>query len=380
MVDGLQRTVASGRPGAAAVIAAVALALTAGCSRAGGADVLAAVVDPYARPGRLVMLPDGRHLNLRCSGKGSPTVVLESGFGAGASAWGKVQPQLSHTTQVCAYDRAGYGFSDPGPLPRDAAAIARDLDQALAKAGIRGPFIVVGHSAGGMYARVFAARRPRQVVGLVLLDPTVEHRAPRPVGDGLDGIRSRVRRCLNATAATPRPQLDSPAWSGCQPSRPNSRDVEVTLRSETWLGQLSELDELFGRASEQVTRAQRQLRSVPTYVITASATSENSFSYGLDGMTRLEIEHLQIAHAARNGSQRTVESSHLVMIDRPDVVIAAVSEMIDAARAQRQPALLPPSEGPILPETDILKELFANQRALLTPPDQMPALPGPESN
>ena len=75
MVDGRQWRVASRRSGAVAAIAAVALALTAGCSRADGADVLAVVTDPYARPGRLVTLPDGRHLNLRCGGKGSPTVV-----------------------------------------------------------------------------------------------------------------------------------------------------------------------------------------------------------------------------------------------------------------------------------------------------------------
>ncbi|MGH6965185.1 MAG: alpha/beta fold hydrolase, partial [Phenylobacterium sp.] len=86
-------------------------------------------------------------------------MLLESGFGAGAFAWGQAQPIVARTTRVCSYDRAGYGFSDPGPSPRDGAAIARDLDAALRRAGERGPFVIVGHSAGGLYARLFAARR-----------------------------------------------------------------------------------------------------------------------------------------------------------------------------------------------------------------------------
>ena len=148
--------------------------------------------------------------------------------------------------------------------------------------------------------------------------------------------------------------------------------LEVTRRAGTWQAQLSELDELFGRSSDQVMRAQNQLSAVPIYVITASASANNTPSFGLDGKTQLEILHLQMAQASRNGSQRTVSSSHLVMIDRPDVVIAAVSEMIDAARAHREPAPLPPGENPVLPETDILKELFANPRGLLAPPDPSP--------
>src|SRR6185369_2620624 len=75
-------------------------------------------MEAYAGPGRLVTLPDRRRINLRCMGHGSPTVLLEAGFGAWSFAWNKVQPAIARTTRVCAYDRAGYGFSSPGPLPR----------------------------------------------------------------------------------------------------------------------------------------------------------------------------------------------------------------------------------------------------------------------
>ena len=137
------------RCGAAASLT-MALSIAGGCRPAVGA--LAGALD---RPGEIVQLADGRKLNFRCAGRGAPTVLLESGFGADSRAWSKVQPTVAETTRVCAYDRAGYGFSDPGPLPRDGAAIARDLDQALTQAEILGPFVVVGHSAGGLYARLY---------------------------------------------------------------------------------------------------------------------------------------------------------------------------------------------------------------------------------
>src|SRR5882757_10771777 len=89
-------------------------------------------------PGTLAVLPDRRRMDFVCTGQGSPTVLLESGFGAGASAWGRVQPRIAAKTRVCAYDRAGFGFSDPGPMPRDGAAIARDLDFGLKAARIPG--------------------------------------------------------------------------------------------------------------------------------------------------------------------------------------------------------------------------------------------------
>ncbi|MDB5451864.1 MAG: Alpha/beta hydrolase, partial [Caulobacteraceae bacterium] len=84
-----------------------------------------------------VRLPDGRHIALRCSGQGSPTVIFETGFGGGSLGWSRVQPEVAKTTRTCSYDRAGYGLSDPGPMPRDGAAVARDLDKALNAAHIR---------------------------------------------------------------------------------------------------------------------------------------------------------------------------------------------------------------------------------------------------
>src|SRR5947209_14571797 len=119
--------------------AAFLLAAGSGCK---ALEQNAGVLDE-ARPARLLLLPDGRKLNFRCMGSGSPTILFESGWGAGSTAWTRVQPALSASYRTCSYDRAGYGFSDPGPEPRDGDAIAADLDAALRAARMHGPFILV---------------------------------------------------------------------------------------------------------------------------------------------------------------------------------------------------------------------------------------------
>ena len=126
----------------------------------------------FPAPGQLVDV-GGYKLHINCMGQGSPTVILESGLANPSSIWGWVQPEVAHATRVCAYDRAGVGWSDPGPEPRDGQQIARELHTLLGKANVPEPYVLVGHSAGGLYVRVYAAQYPRDVVGMVLVD--VEH-------------------------------------------------------------------------------------------------------------------------------------------------------------------------------------------------------------
>src|SRR5438445_3170256 len=123
-----------------------------------------------AMPGHLVNV-GGRRLYVHCTGSGSPTVVLVSGLAETSVYWGGwIAPAVAQNTTVCAYDRAGQGWSDPPPNPQDGAAVATDLHNLLANAQIPGPYVVVGHSTGGVYARIFAARYPDQVAGMVMLD------------------------------------------------------------------------------------------------------------------------------------------------------------------------------------------------------------------
>ncbi len=114
----------------------------------------------------------GRKMFITCAGSGSPTVILEAGANGGAHSWLAVQPRLATTTRVCSYDRANLpgGSSDPAPKPQTAADIVTDLHKLLAAARVPGPFVLAGHSNGGLFARLYATTYPQQVKGLVLID------------------------------------------------------------------------------------------------------------------------------------------------------------------------------------------------------------------
>ena len=126
----------------------------------------------YSPPGQLVDV-GGYRLHLHCIGTanpGSPTVILEAGAGMASPSWAWVQSAVGGTTRVCAYDRAGYGWSDPSPMSREAQQVVHELHTLLDRAAITGPYVLVGHSIGGMYARVYAGQYPDEVAGLVLVD------------------------------------------------------------------------------------------------------------------------------------------------------------------------------------------------------------------
>jgi pimeloyl-ACP methyl ester carboxylesterase len=123
---------------------------------------------------------NGHRMHLYCTGEGSPKIILDAGMGSDSLAWSKVQPELSKTTQVCSYDRAGMGWSTPGPGLRDADAIASELHALLQQAGVSGPIVLMGHSMGGINIRAYATHYPQDVTGLIFVDgatPLQEDRA-----------------------------------------------------------------------------------------------------------------------------------------------------------------------------------------------------------
>ncbi len=135
--------------------------------------------DTVAMRGRLVDVGPYR-LHLQCSGSGAPTVILEPGGGASAATLGRITPAVARDTRVCVYDRAGRGWSDAAATPPDGAQIATDLHTLLDRAHAPGPYVLAGHSFGGLYVQTFAARYPEQVAGLVLVDSTAPTSAPVP--------------------------------------------------------------------------------------------------------------------------------------------------------------------------------------------------------
>ena len=154
-------------------------------------QALATAIDQrsYPAPGQLVDV-GGYRLHIHCMGQGSPTVILESGLANMSADWANVQPLVAERTRVCAYDRAGIAWSDPGPQPRDPTQIADELHTLLGRAGIAGPYVLVGHSFGGLYVRMYAARYSREVVGMVLVDashPDMWQRLPAEATATLTG-------------------------------------------------------------------------------------------------------------------------------------------------------------------------------------------------
>src|SRR4051812_1192609 len=153
------------------IAALVAVLLAAGCGSGGERRRVEPTPQAVLGPGRLVDIGGGRSLYLRCSGSGSPTVVLEAGYGATTDTWSAVEPALGRITRTCAYDRAGLGNSTAIPGVHDAGDEVADLSRLLQHAGVRPPYVVVGHSYGGLLARLFAGTNRGQVGGVVLVDP-----------------------------------------------------------------------------------------------------------------------------------------------------------------------------------------------------------------
>ena len=146
-----------------------------------GASALAASVLEHRYPPPGTMVPAGEHrLMLYCTGQGSPTVVIEPGMGQDWVSWRFVWPRIIAAARVCVYDRAGYGWSDPGPMPRTALECANDLHAVLSNSRIPPPYVLAAHSFGAHIARLYASRFPESLAGVVLVDPSLEDEPAAP--------------------------------------------------------------------------------------------------------------------------------------------------------------------------------------------------------
>ncbi|HEY9234335.1 MULTISPECIES: alpha/beta fold hydrolase [Phenylobacterium] len=322
------------------------LLITIAVSMLSAAPAAASIRDEAAGPGQLVRLPGGRHLNFRCSGHGTPTILLEGGYGATSLAWGGVRRHLDASYRVCAYDRAGAGFSDPGPLPRDGASIAYDLDRGLRTAKIRGPFVLVGHSAGALYMRLFYNRRPQDVVGMALIDPSIEHQDQRfaamfgPGAGGIASIRDQAARCAAAAEQKELPSTD-PKLARCVP-KPRANQSEAAyaaqkasnLSAASWQAKVSELDTLFAATSEQIEAGPQSYGDLPLLVLTAGQTYESSSEEAQTAARNLWWGlHRELARRSTRGeSRRIAEASHMMITEEPELVAQAVSEVARRAK------------------------------------------------
>lgn len=295
-------------------------------------------------PGEIYTV-DGHAMHIDCTGSGAPTVVLESGAAESFLVWGKVQPGLSRTTRVCSYDRAGLGWSAPAPGPRDSAHIATQLHGLLEKAGIKGPLVLMGHSAGGRYIRDYATRYPGQVAGLVFLDSSTPSHLPASVA-ALDhhgafamalfktAIALGIPRLLGDCSAPPA-GFDATAdlWraDACKPGYVTAVAREQAGRAqsppEAWhAGTLGDLPILVLSRDPALPRP----RALPASIPVSDWQQANTVH---------DEAQEQLAHLSTRGRRIIARGSgHYLHFDRPELVVREASAFVRRLReGQDQP-------------------------------------------
>jgi pimeloyl-ACP methyl ester carboxylesterase len=307
----------------------------------------------YAGPQTLVKVSRRRRLNLLIAGEGAPTVIFAPGGGRTTLEWGRVQHPIALKTRTVAFDYAGLGFSDPGPLPRTGSAIVNDLRAALKVADIPPPYILAGWSIGGLYMRLFAFRYPGEVVGMVMVDSSTEHQSRRwfeatgdrrfaPTRREVDEHRrtiARVERLASAGALVPgTPEYKEFVGEPLPTLTPAVEAARVAQRTSPgfWRALRSESANMMSATSDEVAAARRPLGDMPLIVLTAgrAVPMPDEAAEALEARRRVWREmHDEIAALSTRGVQRTVEDAgHGIQLDRPDVVIAAIEEVLALAR------------------------------------------------
>lgn len=286
-------------------------------------------------PGRLVDI-GGYRLHLYCTGEGSPTVILEAGGGNPWLSWYKVQPRAAQFTRVCAYDRAGLGWSDPSPKPRTTRVIAEELHTLLHNAGITGPFVLVGHSLGGMDARMFANLYRSEVAGMVLVDsshPDQEERFPPEAKKFSAGTRY-VIRVMQYTLPFGLPRLLA---SRAAPPEIRPEFCAVFCRRQFLAAVRAE-----AAAQEETSaevRALGPLGDLPLVVLSHDP-DKMRFPGNLTEPVNRAWGEMQdeLAHLSTNGIRLVVKGSgHDIQIDKPEAVVEAIRRVADQAKGASRP-------------------------------------------
>ena len=291
------------------VIAAVTASVLAAACAAPASRIIPTVTDPFDQKVDV----GGYSIHIRCTGEGSPTVVVETGFGepgAGAesSSWKNVVSEIEKITRICVYDRAGLGTSDVAPGEnRTSRDIARDLHTLLRAAGVPGPYVLVAHSLGGFHARVFAGEYAGEVAGMVLVD-----------------------------ASSP------DQWAGIEAALPPaSADEPEGIRRLRFIPPASLPEKLDIPASIKQVRAVKSLGALPLVVISHSPTW--SIAPGLSPELSGKIEQAwqgmqdELAGLSSNSTHViATHAGHYIQVDEPQLVIDGILKVIEEAKKQGQ--------------------------------------------
>jgi len=293
----------------------------------------------------------GVSLNLNCLGQGSPPVILDSGLGVPAAGWDLVMPDIAKFARVCSYDRAGYGWSSPGPTPRTSEEIVTELHALLGASGEKGPFVLVGHSFGGYNVRVFADKHPADVAGLVLVDTSHEDQEKLMPPSLKKLTEDQVRQLDSQKHLMPIliffgiARLTAGDDDDGRLSK-EFRDKMKYLQLQTKFidAAFSEIKN-FTESAKEVRRT-GNLGDRPLVVLTAGKdldTKDLPKGVSVEEMRTFRktwINDLQVRQArlSTRGKQIVVpDSTHMIPIERPDAVVNAIREVCDSVKAGPAP-------------------------------------------
>jgi pimeloyl-ACP methyl ester carboxylesterase len=305
----------------------------------------------FQQPGKSVSLaPDfpGVFLGMDCRGAGSPTVILDSGLGVPAIGWEPAQQGIAEVTRVCSYDRAGYGWSSPGPMPRTSEQIALELHTLLKNSGEKPPYVLIAHSFGGYNVRVYTARYPGEVAGLVLVDTSHEDQVKfmspgmqkfmKDEGEKMQWEMKLAPLLVYSGVARLTTPLDEPKSLSLE----TRRELRYLQLQPKYLAATSSEMGSFETSAAQVRQA-GDLGQRPLVVLTAGKVNAagaglpQDLQKDLADFQKVWISDLQVRESklSSRGKQVVVaESDHMIPIERPQAVVDAAKEVIQAVRSE----------------------------------------------
>jgi pimeloyl-ACP methyl ester carboxylesterase len=309
----------------------------------------------------------GRTLNIFCSGSEGPTVIFDSGAGQPGYIWASIQSTIAKTNRACWFDRAGLGWSDEGPFPRTAVATSRDLHALFHRANIIPPYVLVGHSLGGLNARVFTGLYRKDVAGLVLVDAAHEDEprrapafmlgksAPRWAWHPLWTI-AHVAKTIGLLRLMA-PRVNFPR----DPSQASHDQIVAALRAQP--KSVATLFDPSGPDSYAQAEHSGNFGELPLIVLTRGKLDTNPHPSEMDRQfntyTQVWMNEIQpkLARLSSIGEQVIVhQSGHDIPSEAPEAVIDAITKVILRARQQRPPGLKNSSQNQALTGTKILSK------------------------
>jgi pimeloyl-ACP methyl ester carboxylesterase len=312
------------------------------------ASVRASAHKTFKPRGQIVDIGGGRHMHIDCRGTGAPTVVLEAGLDTnGTQAWSAVQDKMAAFTRVCSYDRAGIQWSDDKPGAHDGNGVANDLHALLTAAGEKGPYVMVGHSLGGPYIMNFARLYPNDLAGVVFVDASHPDQnqlmaaagiaaAAKPIPaaylllgkltwSGLPrillGLAAKQADAPNPMPATARAEADAFAPQSFPAAMAEGKDLNVTLAEAGKLRTLGDRPLVVLVATKQLSAKDVKLAG-----LTPS-------QYASMQSIWLKLHDDETSWSTHSRQQLVPDSTHYIQFYRPDIVIAATKEVVDAVRA-----------------------------------------------